>query len=41
MKTIGHYPQVIDNETDTQVDSFSDSSYHEELSFERFGKNYM
>lgn len=41
MKTIGLYPNGIDNETDTQMDSFSDSSYLEEFSFERFDKNYM
>lgn len=40
MKTMGHSPQVIDVETDRQVDSFSDSTYLEELSFEHFGKNY-
>ena len=40
MKTMGHSPQVIDIETNKQVDSFSYSSYLEELSFEHFGKDY-
>ena len=40
MKTMGHSPQVIDVETDRQVDSFSDLKYLEELSYEHFGKNY-
>ena len=38
---MGHSPTTLDIETNRQVDSFSDLTYLEELSFEHFGKHYM